>query len=552
MVLVGPPRSLQQTSDYTVIHGLRAAIEAISEMTDFQKEYMQKNDTNRVSNRGRVICISSARDNASMNSLEKIFLQVLMQQNTIASKSEHLLNIDFCHLVIINLYPSTMESLVTTRSCQAISPILRSEIHSCPAGKLPKVLMSLILKHYNLASTTVTNIPMKEEQNSSSSANYDVEIFHEARSHSVFLGAELPRSVKEGFEYETVTLKWCTPRSGAAELQHCLVQNRITPVDVTSRPSSCLINFLLSGRSVLLEMPKKSGGKATSHLLTAHGGEIFIHSLNTTRSIFEEAPSISELPGGKVVNYRITDFVQTISQQRLVPLKMKYPDENLGKLRARIARMTKYWPITFNSTIVYNIRQYVDSILILSQKEELTDEEVLACQQHIYQLVGFETSHDINLNNQRVKGNKKDDQYRLMWNELEVIVGLNGKSAKHKAILQCIRQVRAKSNSDATEKVEDPALGSLRRMLDGNDSSSSSINILRSSVDSPLSPTPIERHKGLKHKATISLYDIMMAKEQALANKRLDFSGRLATPDGQIAVLYPHIVSKEAQNETKI
>jgi Cell cycle and development regulator len=228
--MVGAPRNSQQTSDFTVIHGLRAAIEALAEPADFQKEYMQKNETTRVSNRGRVICITSARDNPSMNSLEKIFHQVLVQQNNISQKSEQLLNIDFCHLVIINLFPSTMESLVTTRNAQDISTNLRSEIHSYSAGKLPKVLMSLILKHYNLASTTVTNIPMKEEQNSSSSANYDVEIFHEARSHLVFLAAELPRSVKEGFEYETVTLKWCTPRAGTSnEMQHCLAQNRITP-----------------------------------------------------------------------------------------------------------------------------------------------------------------------------------------------------------------------------------------------------------------------------------------------------------------------------------
>lgn len=304
MAMVGAPKSNQQTTEYTVIHGLRAAIEALAEKADFQKDKQQEGN---ISNRGRVICITSARDNPSMNSLEKIFHQVLIQQNAISIKNDDLLPIDYCHLVVINLYPLTMKTpLVTSRPVQDVSSILRSEIHSNPSGKLPKVLMSLILQHYNLASTTVTGIPMKEEQNSSSSANYDVEIFHEARSHSVFLGTELvlPRSIKEGFEYETVTLKWCTPRAGAAEMQHCLEQNRITPVDVTSRPSSCLINFLLSGRSVLLEMPRKSGGKITSHLLSAHGGEIFIHSLNTSRSVLEDSPSISEGVGGKIVNYR--------------------------------------------------------------------------------------------------------------------------------------------------------------------------------------------------------------------------------------------------------
>ncbi|CAO1432932.1 unnamed protein product [Diamesa serratosioi] len=561
MAMVGAPRSTPQTTDFTVIHGLRAAIEALAEPTDQQRELMQKKDSNaaHLPNRGRVICITSARDNPSMSSLENIFLTVMLQQNAISSQSKNLLNIDFCHLVIINLYPSNMESMVTFRAPQDLSPNLRSEIHSNNASKIAKVLMHLILQHYNLASTTVTGIPMKEEQNSSSSANYDVEIFHESRTHSVFLGSELalPRSVKEGFDYETVTLKWCTPRAGTAEMQPCLVQHRVTPVDVTSRPSSCLINFLLNGRSVLLEMPRKSGGKITSHLLSAHGGEIFIHSLNTSRSCLEDTPSISEGIGGKIVNYRIPDFVQLVLQQRLVPLKTKNPDENLGKLRARIHQQTRYWPLTFGSTVIFNIRQFVEPILVLCLKDELTEEEVVQCKQCIYHLVGIEARHELTLHNhQRAKGSKKDDQYRLMWNELEVIVGLNGKSSGHKAIMQCIRECRAQAPETSSDKSElDQAL---RKLLENSDSVNQA-NIIRSTTDSPMSPPPhaesssgVMRHKTIKHRATMTLFDMVMAKDRATGNKRLDFSGRLATPPGQIAILYPAFLAKEAAlNEVK-
>ena len=250
------------------------------------------------------------------------------------------------------------------------------------------------------------------------------------------------------------------------------------------------------------------------------------------------------------VNFRIPDFVQTALLQRLTPLKVKYPDENLGKVRAKLAKMTKYWPLTFNSSVVYNIRQYVEPILVLTSKEDLTEDEVMQCQQCVYQLVGIEARHELTLNSQRFKG-KKDDQYRLMWNELEVIVGLNGKSAGHKAVLQCIRKVRTQS-PDSNEKEVDSALGGLRKMLEIGEPSTLTPNMLRSSTDSPMSPPPLERHKGVKHRATMSLYDIMMSKEQAIANKRLDFSGRLATPIGQIAVLYPHLLAKEAQNDVKV
>lgn len=327
MSLVGIPqrRTPNSTNDYSVIHGLRAAAEALAEPSDQQLLQLQNaalsaasSDTNRsnaaslaaqIRNGGRVICITSARDNASMKSLEDIFLTLIVQQNQLtASRMDavptatqpQFLNIDRCHLVIINLYPSRMETLVTDRGTVDMSTVLQAEIHSCQAADIANKLTHLILPHYDLASTTVTGIPMKEEQNASSSANYDVEIFHARRAHSVIAGAELtlPTSVKEGQRYETVTLKWCTPRGlGASDMQPCVGQHRVTPVDVTSRPSSCLINFLLNGRSVLLEMPRKtaSGGKLTSHLLSAHGGEIFIHTLHVSRSCLEDPPSILEV-----------------------------------------------------------------------------------------------------------------------------------------------------------------------------------------------------------------------------------------------------------------
>lgn len=233
-------------------------------------------------------------------------------------------------------------------------------------------------------------------------------------------------------------------------------------------------------------------------------------------------------------------------------MKMKYPDENLTNVRAKIGRMTKYWPLTFSSSIVYNIRQYIEPILALVAKEELNEDEVMQCHKCIYTLVGIEARHELNLiNSQRIKG-KKDDQYRLMWNELEVIVGLNGKSTGHKSVLQCIRKVRTQS-PEASEKEVDSALGGLRKMLDTGDLAAGvSISILRSSTDSPMSPPPMERHKGVKHRATISLYDMMMGKEQAIANKRLDFAGRLSTPIGQIAALYPHLAAKEVPSDVKV
>ncbi|XP_035904125.1 protein asunder [Anopheles stephensi] len=605
MTMVGVPPRQTQASDYSVIHGLRAAIEALAEPTEFQKEQIlahSKSDSFKLVNRGRVICITSARDDASMKSLEDIFRTVLVQQNTIAGHKDYI-SIDQCHLVIINLYPANMESMVSNRALIDISPILMSEIHSNKANSISNKLTNLILPHFDLASTTVTGIPMKEEQNASSSANYDVEIFHGRTAHSVFLGTELvlPHSLKEGSDYETVTLKWCTPRScGSSEMQPCLAQCRVTPVDVTSRPSSCLINFLLSGRSVLLEMPKKSGGKITSHLLSAHGGEIFIHSLNTARSCLEDPPSISEGGGGRVTDYRIKDFGMLMQQHRLIPLKPmpeRQPDESLLKMRTKLSRNSRYWPLTLGRTVLYNIRHFVEPILLLTQKPELSEDEKMMCLKSIYNLSQLEERQEtIAMPNMghRLKGNKKEEQYRLLWSELETVVNYNGTSPNHKAIVSCIRECRRMYPNVDGSDAHDKSQGSEGSMSDAHRAS-----VIRATTDSPMSPphsmssngggggasstsgsavVPADPSSssaavtlGASSTAGIvgllgartgvasstkksfgsggrSLFDVLATTERTISQKRIDFSGRLCTPTGQVAKLYSHIGSKDAES----
>lgn len=166
MALVGVPQRNSQSSDYSVIHGLRAAIEALAEPTENQINLMQAQQeatgsSEKIPNKGRVICVTSARDNPSMKSLEDIFHNVLMQQNTLAMTQKKLLAIDHCHLVIINMVPMNIESLVTNRIKMELSPCLSTEIHTTSAPEISNKLTHLIMSHYDLASTTVTGIPMK-------------------------------------------------------------------------------------------------------------------------------------------------------------------------------------------------------------------------------------------------------------------------------------------------------------------------------------------------------------------------------------------------------
>lgn len=553
MSMVGVPLPNTPNGEFTVMHGLRAAIEALAEPTELQTTLLNSGSAteDNFQNQGRVICITSARDDASMKTLEDIFLSVLAQQNAQLAKSKHMLPVAKCQLLIINMFPNNLnEKLITARPLKEISPLLSTEIISIRAPTLPDTLTHLILNHYSLASTTVTGIPMKEEQNASSSANYDVEIFHSRRAHSSIMGSELvlPKSIREGAEYETVTLKWCTPRGNSAEMQNCIAQHRVTCSDVTSRPSSCLINFLLAGRSVLLEMPRKSGGKLTSHLLSAHGGEIFIHTLSVSRSCLEELPSISEGIGGRNVNYRIHEFGALMQQFKLVPRRLAPDtqfDDNLARLRRELERCTIYFPLTLGTTVVYNIRQFLDLFLSHLAKPELTEEETVQCKQVIYKLVALEARQEplpLPNSNQKLTGRKKEEQYRLLWTELEILASAAGKTS----ILSCIRECRSRGTGEAGTTVTEKEEGTGKETGGGAEGSTKS-TYRTATTDSPMSP-PMDigsiSSAGLMAKKpklfneNRSLFDMVSTTERVQHQKRLDFSGRLNTPPNQIAKLY--------------
>ncbi|XP_012269667.1 integrator complex subunit 13 [Athalia rosae] len=564
MAIMGvPPLARQSGIDFSVIHGLRVAIEALTESSEIQQEKRTSlmENADKLLNSGRVICITSARDNANMKSLENIFLNQLVQQNKIALASDSLLPIHHCHLVILNIFPvTTVECQVTNQPLREVSPLLSMEVHSMKAPKLHSKLSHLILSHYDLASTTVTGIPMKEEQNASSSANYDVEIFHASAAHSAIMKGNPQESaliktfmkLDEVSEYETVTLKWCTPRGcSASEMQNCTAMHRITPVDINSRPSSCLINFLLNGRSVMLEMARKSGGKTISHLLAAHGGEIFIHTLSTARSVLEDPPSISEGCGGRVTDYRITDFGTLMRNNMLVPLKRSPSDDGespAAKMRCRLERHTRYWPITISSTLMFNLKQLIDPLAELMVKEELTTEEVLQCKQVIFSILQLEAKHEalplpsIGGGRGGKGGVRREEHYRLLWSELETFLKSHGsQSASHTEVINCLLEVR---NKDDKDKVElDQALRELDGL--GKEDVMARASVIRATTDSPMSPPPCSNsslgkqlHKGVFHPPK-TLLDIWLQRS-APKERKPDFHGRVNS-DGFKAKLYPNL-----------
>lgn len=77
-------------------------------------------------------------------------------------------------------------------------------------------------------------------------------------------------------------------------------------------------------------------------------------------------------------------------------------------------------------------------------------------------------------------------------------------------------------------------------------------NIIRATTDSPLSPPHSmegnflsKAKRNLSSNGHRSLLDIFASAEKSISQKRLDFTGRMCTPAGQVAKLYPELGMKD-------
>ena len=575
-----------------MINGFHKAIEALSVPTQLQANRL-KDSSSEPSNRGRIVCISSFRSDSQIKSIEESVKQLIVERNQLIVKQKQmdkncdLIAINFCELVFINTFPiedQSMSSKIMEIPKHPLNSWVYSEVHSVKSGRfLAAKLSYLVLSHFDLASTTVTGIPMKEEQNASSSANYDVEIVHSSAAHtdsfrtgSMTAEGVCVKQLREGFSYDTISLKWCTPRTNAVELHYCTTAHRFTSVDVNSRPASCLTNFLLSGRTVMLEMPRLKGSKYMSHMLSSHCGELYIHTLGTGRSILEDPPSISEGSGGRVTDYRINDFGEMMKKNRLVACRhiqtankeVLFPIE---KAKQSLNKQTIYWPPVIGHTILYNIQHQIQNFLNLVPKEYLTEEEVLECKKAIYHLVGMEskgTTLPVPTIGCKGKGPKREELYRMLWNEVEHLLRSYSVTPEHQSILTCLLECRSKPDPHSTsgplrpsttESVEESPKkgvnGTTTKSVENswawkelNDWARNELNQMNDSQNGRKTPEPdTKKFKPNPFEASTGTHSLLTIWTNKLNEendkKRNEFVGR-TTADGNVAKLYINLNEK--------
>uniref|UniRef100_A0A8C7DUM7 Integrator complex subunit 13 n=1 Tax=Oncorhynchus kisutch TaxID=8019 RepID=A0A8C7DUM7_ONCKI len=505
LAAVGPPNPQEDPECCSVLHGLVAAVESLCKITEYQHEARTTlmDTADRVANRGRIICLTNAKSDTHVRMLEDCVQETILEQNKMAAGSDRLMPIQQCELVLVHIFPQGEDTLVSDRPKKEVSSLLTSEVHSVRAGRhLATKLNILVQQHFDLASTTITNIPMKEEQHANTSANYDVELLHHRDAHlEFFKSGDLhmagSTSRDSGLK-ETVTLKWCTPRTNSVELHYCTGAYRISPTDVNSRPSSCLTNFLLND---------------------------------------------TEASG-------------------------KPPAE---RAKAQLERYTRYWPMIISQTTIFNM-QAVVPLANLIVKESLSEEDLLTCQKTVYNLVDMERKNDplpISTVGSRGKGPKRDEQYRIMWNELETLVKTHvAGSERHQRVLDCIIACRSKPPEEEERKKrgrkredkEDKAEKNINK--DSEDKSWQESERLKGVVervkeeqgesevikDSPDSPEPLNKKPRLeeiqlpeKAKGPVSLLT-MWTNRITVANSRKhqEFAGRISSVNNK-AELYQHL-----------
>uniref|UniRef100_A0AC34QGN6 Protein asunder n=1 Tax=Panagrolaimus sp. JU765 TaxID=591449 RepID=A0AC34QGN6_9BILA len=152
-------------------------------------------------------------------------------------------------------------------------------MYTVTGRKLNPYLRRIMMEAYDLTSTTISGIPMKEESSPYNTSEYDVEILHPRALHkhldtANLLGDSSPiiKRTQEG-GYNTVSLRWCNPVQKLRKDAYPIREEGYyaTPADASGRPTICFTSFLKKGKSIWLEatvnskLPENIPGKIITH-----------------------------------------------------------------------------------------------------------------------------------------------------------------------------------------------------------------------------------------------------------------------------------------------
>lgn len=278
-----------------------------------------------------------------------------------------------------------------------------------------------------------------------------------------------------------------------------------------------------------------------------------------------------------MTDYRINDFGEMMKKNRLVRCKMisvsgKEVMTPIEKVKQSLCRQTLYWPTVIGHTIIFNIQTQIQSLLNLIPKESLTIDDVNECKAAIFEIVKMEskgTSLPVPSVNSRGKGPKREELYRLLWNELEHYIKVYAFTPEHKAVLSCLREIHVKpdsgehngnsphgssnkkSQNNGTKIKEEnevswKELDKYNQMSEREKSDLNEAPSKKSRITASSSNTAGEISYG--NSGPQSLFNIWKKKlEDEHSKRRPEFAGRICST-GNMAQLYTHMIEKNSEN----
>ncbi|CAF0765077.1 unnamed protein product [Brachionus calyciflorus] len=457
------PQNLNQPEELILCRALNACLNAMVQLTPMQQNLIKNKVP--IKNTGRIIFFTSSQTR-KLEPIQEFFVKAIEELNKVIDMSAKndlsVRKIDKIELVLIDMVLYEQNLTWNKELILQNSQELRTHLVSCKSGSnLPLKLIKLAQKFYDLAITSVTNIPMKEELNANSSANYDVDILHHKSLHDQLKILGLLKNCfvqKDGVN--TVCLKWSNPKTNITEFNLTTSSSRITPIDVNSRPSSCLTSFLLSGRCVVLEIPRSTTStKISSHVLCTHGNEIFIHSLNySIKSIIEDRPSIDN-EGDKLKDYRTSEFIEFMKSNTLSRISTLYDKENFKsqKIVERLEKLTQNFPITYSEKIITNLNQLKPFLTRIMSEEPITDSQYSECVKCLEYIQNAESKNEQITQEHLITQvddlsiYKRKDFYKLIWTELEnFLKQYQDFSDKHRFFYNHVKNVKTSMSKSET------------------------------------------------------------------------------------------------------
>ncbi|XP_014678017.1 PREDICTED: protein asunder homolog [Priapulus caudatus] len=398
----GSPSSSCDQDDCSITAAIAKAIATLCEPTERQQRRTPDageaaTTETDLSNGGRIVCITNCKSKAQIKMIEESMSDAFVRHNKMAAESHRR---------------------------EVVPAAVNSEVIVVRTGRyIAAKLAFLVQLHYDLASTTVTGIPMK-----------------------VIGGCD--GAAGGGIRYEMVTLKWWH----ALYAQRSVERSADAGYNLRSRGVKVLV------LSAMLHF-QPAAGRSLSHIGDPEhaAADVTLGPPRRTRArALNRRPCSEGCAGAGNATTGSTDFGDFMKDSRLAPVEADAQQQQqqqqqeeeedaemkpVRKAKAQLERMTRFWPMVIGETVIFNILSNLDPLPSLITKEVLDEEDVVDCKKAIYHMVAMEQRNEtlaIPMIGTRGKAHKREEQYRQMWSELDTLVKAHAEnSSGHQQVSGC-------------------------------------------------------------------------------------------------------------------